>query len=753
MRSNALPPMDAARPQTAAASERVPCASCGAPVDVLRAPHVAVINERYRFYCSKPCRERGRPARPAPARDDRPTLTARPSLLDATDMLGLARASLPSEALLPAAPAADPRAAELARAALALPTPPDPTTPALAVGAALLGALLGSLDSLPHLAQLLLVAVAALVGLSVAGRELLRAPRDGDLLGGVVGWAGALLALGGALRATGAGSVGAVRDAAVLAAIGPLTAWAARMRRAAGQSRMEAFVDALPAGARAVRRGSEGNAVDPPTEDVETAALRAGMEVIVGAGEVVPVDGVTRAGEAEVRLWPGARDTRSRVAGDAVLAGARVVRGTLRVLATRAGDAVAWARLARWMTAPREGPHTVKLARRLVMLAPAGVAAMALAMAVLHVAALGGDPARAAGCVLALAPLVRMVTAVQAPFVEALVEAARRGIVFRDAASVEEAARVGTVAFCFRGTITVGRPELTEVVSLGSRSERDVLALAAAAEEAAHDDPLATAVLRGAMSRGLRLEGVRRPVVLPGQGVTAVSASGEAVVVGQRRLLLAEGVSVAPAEDVLTGIEGAGRTAVLVAIDGRVEGVLGIDDPVREEARSAVQALIDAGFEVALLAGTGRGTVEAVGALLDVSNLRPEVGPEERASVVRALSEVGRGVAVVGRPRWDGAALAAADVGIQVEAAGGVGGETALALASDDLRDAAAALTEARRARDRATAVLAMGVTGTVLGVFVAAALPSWGVLAVVAATVATLGGEAMVLRARMGGA
>ena len=388
-----------------------------------------------------------------------------------------------------------------------------------------------------------------------------------------------------------------------------------------------------------------------------------------------------------------------------------------------------------------------------MLLAPAGVAATALAMALLHVFVLGGDPARAAGCVLALAPLVRMVTAVQAPFVEALVEAARRGIVFRDAASVEEAARVGTVALCFRGTVTVGRPELTEVVSLGSRGEREVLGLAAAAEEAAREDPLAGAIVRGAMSRGLRLEGVRRPVVLPGHGVTAMSASGEAVVVGHRRLLLAEGVSVAPAEDVLLGIEGAGRTAVLVAIDGRVEGVLGIDDPVRPEARSAVQALIDAGFEVALIAGTGRATVEAIGAMLDVSNLRPEVSPEERAGVVRALSEVGGGAAVVGRPRWDGAALAAADVGIQLEAAGGVGGETAIALASDDLRDAAAALTEARRAKERATAVLAMGVAGTVAGVFVAAALPSWGVLAVVAATVATLGGEALVLRARMGGA
>lgn len=730
------------------ASERVPCAGCGDPVDALRAPFVAVIAERYRFYCSRPCRERDRPnPPPAPAVVAPPTQAPRPSLFDATDMLGISRASLPpSVHAAPEMPAPGVETEGPLGAAPRVPSP-DPITPALAVGAACLGALLATMTSLPQGAREVLVGAAALGGLVVAGREVLRGPRDGDFMGGAVGCAGAMLVLAAALRPSAA-ALPAFRDAAVLAAIGPLAAWTARTRRAAGQARMEVFREAIPPTAHVVRRGGDARSVDAATEEQPSAAVKAGAELVVRPGEVVPVDGVVRAGDASVRLWPGARDARQRLPGDSVLAGARVLGGTLRVLTTRAGDAVAWARLAQWMTLPREGPGTVRLARRMTALAPAGVAGLALAMAVLHVLVFGGDPARAAACVLALAPLVRVVTVVQAPYVEALVNAAHRGIVFRDAASVERAAQVGTVAFCFRGTVTVGRPELTEVVSLGSRSDRELLALAAAAEEAAGGDPLASAVLRGAMARGLRLDGVRRPAVLPGLGVTAMSAGGEAIVVGHRRLLLAEGVSVAPAEDLIAGIEGAGRTALLVAVDGRVEGVLGIDDPVRDEARSAVQALIDAGFEVALVAGTGRGTLEAVGALVDVTNLRPEVAPDERAAVVRALSDVGRGVAVVGRPRWDGAALAAADVGIQLEAAGGVGGETAIALASDDLRDAAAALIEAKRARQRSTAVLAMGYAGTVAGLFVAAAVPEYGVLAVVLATVATLGGEALALRA-----
>jgi cation transport ATPase len=307
---------------------------------------------------------------------------------------------------------------------------------------------------------------------------------------------------------------------------------------------------------------------------------------------------------------------------------------------------------------------------------------------------------------------------------------------------------VGTVVLCVRRTVTVGRPEVTDVVSVGYRDEAEILGALAAAEDVVGDDPLGQAVLRAARQRGGRVESVRRPTVIPGMGITAVTAAGESLVVGDRRLLLAEGVSVGAGGRPRGQHRRGRRTAVLVALDGRVEGAVGFDDPVREEARAAVQAMMDAGYDVALLGGLSRATMEALGALLDVSNLRPEVLPEERPAVVRALSEVGHGVAVVGRPGEDGMALAAADVGISIEAAGAMGGDTGVALASDDLRDAAAALAMARRAQTQAWTVLGVGLGGVALGAVAVAAVPSWGMLGVIGGVAAVLVGEAMVLRA-----
>lgn len=733
-------------------TDRVPCATCRAPVDPLRAPFAAVIDERYRFYCSRECRERNRPAT-SRVRASRPPSRApkapRPSVMQTVDMLGLSRASLPPQVLDGGRRRPTPEEEALARRARALDEPADPSGPAVCVTSAAFALLLASMTSVPVTARLVMVSLCALGSLSVAGREVVRMRRDAAFFGWLTGWLGALVVVLAAARDHGPDAVRAMRDAAVLATLGPVLAWTARTRRAAGQSQMELLRRALPERAEVPRRApaTDDAPAQGDTETVETSTLRAGSEVVVGPGSVVPVDGVVRAGEAEVRLWPGARTARRRIAGDAVLAGARVMAGRLQVLATRAGDDVAWARLSRMMGAGYEGPRTVRLARRLERWTPAAVAGVALAVGLLHRYVMGAEALHGIGSVLSLAPLAWMEPLVEMPFIDALVTAARRGIVFRDAASVEDAAQVGTVALSMRGTVTTGRFELTEVVSLGRRSERELIALAAGVEEIAPGDPMGRAVLDAASARGWRPDSVRRPVVVPGQGITAVDAAGVSVVLGQRRLLLTEGISVAPGEGVLLSIEGAGRTTALLGIDGRLEGVLGFEDRVRDEARSAVQAMMDAGYDVAVVGGAGRATVEAIGAMLDVTNLRPEVLPEERPAVVRALSEMGNGVAVVGRAANDGASLAAADVAISMEAAGGAGTETSVALASDDLRDAAAALTTARRAQRRALTVMGIGLGGASVGALVIAAAPALSLVGVVAALALVLGGEMLALQ------
>jgi len=671
---------------------------------------------------------------------------------EVADMLGLSRASLPSGVIEGARRPAPRGSAEPAEPVVSVEAV-DPLLPAVAISAAAFASLVASVTAVSTTARMVLVGMAAVAGLTVHGRSLWRRRRDPDLWGKLLGMAGALLPWVTAARFGGEVGVGALRDSAVLASVGPVAAWALLTRRIAGREGLERLRRALPEHAEVVRttalaEGSVGVDAAEVTERTESIRLRAGMMVSVGAGAVVAVDGVVRSGTAEVRPWPGAPVTRRLGVGDAVLAGARVLGGSVRVQATRAGDEVAWARLARILADPRGGPRSIALARKLGEVLPWVVAGAAVLAAVLRILWGGPDALRAAACLLSLAPAALVASAVELPFVDALVAAAGRGIVFRDAGSVEAAARVGTVVLCVRRTVTVGRPEVTDVVSVGYRSEQEILEALAAAEDVVGDDPLALAVARAVAQRGGRVESVRRPTVMPGLGITAVTAAGEALVVGDRRLLLAEGVSVGPVEDLLASIEGAGRTAVLVALAGRVEGAVGFDDPVREEARAAVQAMMDAGYDVALLGGLSRPTMEALGMLLDVSNLRPEVLPDERPAVVRALSEVGHGVAVVGRPAEDGMALAAADVGISIEAAGAMGGDTGVALASDDLRDAAAALGLARRAQTRAWTVLGVGLGGVALGAVAVAVVPAWGMLGVLGGVAVVLVGEALVLRA-----
>lgn len=725
--------------------EHARCATCVAPVDPLRAAAVRLVDGRFRFYCSRECRDRDAPASRRPKRTSPRLSIEAPSTLEVMEMLGVPRASLPAAAFHDGdAPPGDGDARVTRLGA----EPANPLPPALALAAGAGAALLAPLTSVPLTARLALIAAAVALPLGAGVRELWLARGDVGALSWAVGVVGSLVptfvALNGPLPELALG----LRDTALLASLGPVVTWAARTHRVAAQSRLEAFRRALPDEALVPSELTPGGD-DPGVETVDARRVHAGTEVEVRPGGIVPVDGVIRWGEAEIRPWPSAETSTRKSISAPVLAGARVLEGTIRVLATRAGDEVAWARLARMMNDSSEGPRTVRLARRLAELVPLGVVAAAAATALLRAFFAAGDIPRAVGCVLALAPCALAASVVEIPFIDALVAAARRGIVFRDAASVESVGAAGTVALCMGGTVTRGELELTDVVALGARSERAVLALVAGCEESMIGDPIAASVARAVAARDLRPESVRRPVPLAGNGVVAMSAAGEPIVLGNTRALLDEGISVAQGESVAAAIEGAGRSVVYVAADGRLEGVIGFEDPVRDEARASVQSMIDVGFDVALLGGGSRATMEAIAAQLDVSNLRPEVSRDDRAAVVRGMSEIGNGVVVIGRPARDGAALAAADAAISLEAAGGGGGETAVALASDDLRDAAAALSLARGARERALRVIALGIGGAGAGAFAAAAIPSAGMIGVLGAAATILLGQAVVLRAR----
>jgi Cu+-exporting ATPase len=289
--------------------------------------------------------------------------------------------------------------------------------------------------------------------------------------------------------------------------------------------------------------------------------------------------------------------------------------------------------------------------------------------------------------------------------------------------------------------LLLGEPEVANIEAIGDFEPEKVLALVAGAESGA-THPVATAVLRAARARSVRPDGVRNSSVQAGLGVTAVASSGQALVVGSRALMLKERISVAHAETKINELESMGRNVLLVALGGRLVGVIGLQDGIRPGARAAVQHLLDVGVEPVLLSGDARETCEALARALDIEHVRPELLPSERGEEIRRLVDGGATVAVVGRTHVDDAALTAADVSVALESAGSGSAEWSVQLASDDVRDAAWALRLAHLCRREARLGLTMTLgpaLGFALAVAFAVAPPAMAPIASLAGSLAAL--------------
>ncbi len=476
------------------------------------------------------------------------------------------------------------------------------------------------------------------------------------------------------------------------------------------------------------------------------ADLRPGEEIVVENGELVPVDATITAGTAEVLPWLGATSKAMRHEGDAIVAGARIESGRLRAVVGWAGFDRAFMRLT---NDPRRRADVFAPLSRLGRMTAERVAPIIAACAAL--AAYAGNADGLQILLLSVAvlgsfaqPGVAEIAGLHAA--RRVLESLRRGIVYRSAAGFERAGSVTATVFSARGTLLLGEPEVANIEAFGALDPKQVLALVSGAESA-ESHPVATAVLRAARARGVRPDGVRSPNVQPGLGVTAVAASGQALVVGTRGLMLRERISVAAAEGRITDLETMGRSVLLVALGGRLVGLVGLQDGLRPGARAAVQHLLDVSVEPVLLSGDARDTCEAIGRALDIDHLRPEIPPTERGDEIRRLADSGAVVAVIGRSPVDDGALAAADVSIALSSAGSSTAEWTVQLASDDVRDAAYAVRLAHEARREAR----VGLLLTLVPALVGTVLATLNLVPVAIAPLFSMAGTlAAVLRARL---
>jgi Cu+-exporting ATPase len=412
--------------------------------------------------------------------------------------------------------------------------------------------------------------------------------------------------------------------------------------------------------ARVVREGVQ--AVVP------LEAVAVGDLLLVRPGERIPVDAACVEGRSAVdeSMLTGEPLPVAKGAGDPVFGGTVNGPGALRLRATRVGADSALARIVEMVArAQASRPPIARLVDRVSGVFVPSVMIVAI-LTFMAWYSFGGEERLLLGLVTAASVLLiacpcALGLATPISLMVGVARMAEAGILVRDGAALETAARLQVLVFDKTGTLTVGRPSVTDVVPAAGRDEAGLLRLAAAAESLS-EHPLAAAVVKAARERGLDVPASRDLLAMPGRGVSA--RVGETILrAGSRTLLESEGVDTGSLDTAAADLAARGRTTVWVAEDGNLVGLLGIGDTPREDARETVGRLRAAGLEVALLSGDERRAAEAVARAVGIERVLAPVLPADKAEEVRRLQGTGRLVGMVGDGINDAPALAQADVG------------------------------------------------------------------------------------------
>jgi Cu2+-exporting ATPase len=502
--------------------------------------------------------------------------------------------------------------------------------------------------------------------------------------------------------------------------------WLEMRARSGASDAVRSLLDLAPPRATVLRNGDE---VEMPTSEVQVGDL-----LLIRPGSRVPVDAVIEEGESEVdeSMVTGESLPVPKGQGSELIGGSINKNGTLRAKAIRVGSDTALAQIAKLVQeAQNSKAPGQRLADRaafwLVLVALAGGTATLIvwliAGAGLNQAILFAISVVVITCPDALGLATPTAITVGTGL------GAKRGILFKNAIALETSSRIQVVVMDKTGTLTRGEPEVTDLVTDGV-AEEELLRLAAAVERES-EHPLAEAIVRRAQRDELLIEEAERFVSVPGLGATAV-VHGRSVAVGNLRLMEREGVTLGQLESRVTELTAAGKTAVVVAADGRAVGLLAIADAQRPTSGAAVQALKDFGVTVVMLTGDNQATAGRIAGELGIDTVFAEVLPADKAQKVKELQQQGRRVAMVGDGVNDAPALAQADLGIAIGAGTDVAIETAdVVLMRSDPLDVPIALKIGRATVRKERQNLAWAVGYNAIAIPIAAGLfkPSLGLV------------------------
>lgn len=527
-------------------------------------------------------------------------------------------------------------------------------------------------------------------------------------------------------------------SAALLTAFIVLGRYLEALTRGRTSEAIRKLLQLQPKRARVLRHGRE--------EEIPADEVIPGDLVLVRPGESIPVDGRVVEGHSAVdeSMLTGESIPVEKNPGDEVIAGTINRTGFFKFVATRVGRDTVLAQITRLVEeaqatkAPVQrladfvaghfiaGIHVLALAvflfwffygyeaffrpdSRFILspysLAEVGVFGFALLLSVSTLVI-------SCPCALGLATPSAMMAGTG--------KGAENGILFKEAVAVENIASVQVVLLDKTGTVTRGEPSLTDVVPVAGFSPEEVLRLAATAERGT-EHPLGKAVSRGAEAAGLTAEEPEEFEAVPGHGIRA-RHRGRTILVGNRRLLEREGVPYEALLEAAGELERDGKTAMLVAVDGKPAGVIGVADTIREEAPQAVARLKEMGLRVMMITGDNRRTAAAIARQAGIAEVLAEVLPQDKAREVQRLQAEGYRVAMVGDGINDAPALAAADVGVAIGAGTDVAKETgSVILIRSDLRDVVSAVEIGRATMRKVRQNLAWAFLYNSLGIPVAA--------------------------------
>ncbi|MCG3212533.1 MAG: Copper-exporting P-type ATPase [Anaerolineae bacterium] len=531
--------------------------------------------------------------------------------------------------------------------------------------------------------------------------------------------------------------------AAMLTTFSLLGHWMEMAARNATGEAISSLLKLAPATARVLRDGAE---VEVPVEEVQPGDI-----IAVRPGEKVPVDGEVIEGQSYVdeSMITGEPVPVEKKAGAKVTGATLNTTGAFRFKAEHVGADTALARIVQ-MVQSAQGSKAP--AQRLADEAGKYLVFVALgsgALALFVWLVLGADPIFAltvAVSTVVIACPDALALATPTAITVGMGMGAGNGVLIKDATALEGVATLDTIVMDKTGTLTEGKPSVTDVITTAQLTEEALLARVAALEKDS-EHPLAQAIVRSVAERGLSpARNITGFETVPGHGALA-QVDGNRLAIGNAKMMAREGAAVAEVQPEVNRLSSEGKTVTYVAADGKLAGLIALADKPKATAAETVRALHGLGLQVAMLTGDARRTAEAVAATLGIDTVIAEVLPEQKADKVAELQTQQQRVAMVGDGVNDAPALATADVGIAIGAGTDVAIDTAdVVLMRSDPFDIVKAISLARKVRGKIKQNLFWAAVYNIIAIPIAAGIlysslgillrPEWAALAMAASTI-----------------